>query len=307
MDLLEDIFDTLNLRGALYFRTEFSGPWAVTVPELEQAARFHLVMQGNCHVELVGGTSVALTPGDLVMIPRGRSHILSDRAGRNARPLETVLQDAGYDGRGVLRVGERDPQAETQLLCGHYTFRTLAEHPLINALPGVIVISMAERLREPWLDEMLRMMAQRVFSDDLGSATSVKRLSEIVFSETIRIGVAKDERFAAVLDGFRDPQVGRALELIHAKPENAWTVASLAKEVAMSRSAFAKRFSDTLGVSPMRYISDWRLQRALELLENPRVSVQRVASDIGYQSPAAFSRAFSGKFGLAPADYRRTP
>ncbi|MEL7153761.1 MAG: helix-turn-helix transcriptional regulator, partial [Pseudomonadota bacterium] len=80
-----------------------------------------------------------------------------------------------------------------------------------------------------------------------------------------------------------------------------------ANEVAMSRSAFAKRFTDTLGVSPMRYISDWRLQRALELLENPRVSVQRVASDIGYQSPAAFSRAFSGKFGLAPADYRRTP
>ena len=77
MDLLEDIFDTLNLRGALYFRTEFSGPWAVTVPELAQAARFHLVMQGNCHVELVGGTSVMLTPGDLVMIPRGRSHILS--------------------------------------------------------------------------------------------------------------------------------------------------------------------------------------------------------------------------------------
>ena len=306
MDLLDDVFDTLDLRGVLYFRTEFSGPWAVTVPDLQQAARFHIVMQGTCHVTVEDNPAVHLTAGDMIMIPRGRSHVLADRAGRNARPLETVLQDAGYDGRGVLGVGDRQSNAETQLLCGHYTFRQHAAHPLLNALPDAIVLTAAERMRQPWLDDVLRMMTQRAFSDDLGSATSVKRLSEIVFAEVIRAGISQSPQIQAALEGFRDTQISRALERIHETPEYAWTVAELAAVAGMSRSAFAKKFNDSLGVAPMRYLADWRLQRALALLEDPRNSVQQVAAATGYLSAAAFSRAFSARIGMAPGEYRKT-
>ena len=112
-DLLDDILDTLGLQGALYFRTDFSPPWAVTVPELEQAARFHLVVQGRCHVTFPSGAAVELGPGDLVLIPRGRSHVLADQPGREAPSLESVLADVGYDGRGVF-AGLPDPFEATR-------------------------------------------------------------------------------------------------------------------------------------------------------------------------------------------------
>lgn len=305
MDVLDDILDTLNLRGAFYYRTDFSPPWAVTVPDLQQAARFHLVVQGRCHVAFPSGASVDLGPGDLVLIPRGRSHVLADSAGRNAPPLETVLTAVGYDGSGVLAVGEGDPGASTQLVCGHFTFRTGADHPVLRALPEFLVTSNAARAREPWLDDVLRLVVRRVFADGAGSAAAVTRLSEVVFIELLRAGIGVDGELRAVLDAFRDPQVGRALQLMHAEPARSWTVESLAAAVGMSRSRFAERFSELMELGPMAYLADWRLQKALSLLDDPRASVQQVAGQAGYQSPAAFTRAFASRFGLPPTEYRR--
>ena len=305
MDILDDILETLDLKGALYFRTDFSGDWAVTVPELGAAARFHLVLQGRCHVTVADGEGVMLGPGDLIMVPGGRAHVLADAPGRRAPPLETVLGDAGYDGRGVLAVGPHDPDASTQMVCGHFNFRTMASHPVLDALPERIVITAAMRLGEPWLDELLRLMARRVFSDGLGAETAVKRLSEIVFAEVLRAGVPQAGGLSPVLSGLRDPQIGKSLELIHAAPEKPWSVASLAAEVGMSRSAFADRFKDLVGLAPVGYLADWRLQKALSMLDGSQKPIQRVAAETGYLSAAAFTRAFSGKFGVSPSDYRR--
>lgn len=307
MDILNDILETLDLKGALYFRTDFSGVWSMKVPDLAQAARFHLVVEGACRVEFSSGGAVELKPGDLVMIPRGRSHVLADGPGRDAPPLETVLEETGYDGRGVLAVGDGDKSASTQMVCGHFSFRARAEHPILNALPDHLVITNAMRAREPWLDDMLRLVARRVFSEKIGSAASITRLSEIVFIEILRVGLGQSEDLHAVLEAFRDKQIGRALELIHQRPERAWTVETLAVEVGMSRSRFAERFSTLLGISPMKYLSEWRLQKALSLLDDTRHSIQQVAIETGYHSPAAFSRAFAGKFGVPPREYRRSP
>ncbi|MGD8325971.1 MAG: AraC family transcriptional regulator [Sphingomonadales bacterium] len=305
MDILNDILDTLDLKGALYFRTDFSGPWAVTVPRLEQAARFHLVVQGHCRVEMESGNAVDLGPGDIVLIPKGRSHILADEAGRKAPQLETVLQDVGYDGEGVLVVGEKDIAASTQMVCGHFNFRSGADHPILRALPEYVLTTASTRAREPWLDEMLRLVTRRVFAEELGSAAAITRLSEIVFIELLRVGINQSNELRAVIEGFRDQQIGRALGLIHARPAEPWTVEKLAAAVGMSRSRFAERFSELVGTGPMAYLSDWRLQKALSLLGMSHVSIQQVAIQTGYQSPAAFSRAFSGKFGVPPTEYRR--
>ena len=307
MDVLDDILDTLDLKGVLYFRTDFSPPWAVAVPDLGQAARFHLVVQGGCHVAFASGASVDLRPGDIVLIPRGRSHVLADRPGRSAPPLETVLEAAGFDGHGVFAVGDSDPNASTQMICGHFSFRGGADHPLLRALPEYLVITGATRARQPWLDEVLRLLAQRVFSDDIGSATAVTRLSEIVFIELLRNGIGQSDVLKSLLEAFADRQIGRALELIHGEPAHPWTVETLASRVAMSRSRFAERFKHLVGTGPMAYLSDWRLQKALALLDTSRASVKQVAGQTGYRSPAAFSRAFSGHFGLTPSEYRRNP
>ena len=305
MDLIDDVLSTLNLKGALYFRTDFSGAWGVAVPECKGAARFHLVIQGRCHVRLGTGETVTLGPGDLILIPAGRAHELSDEAGRETPPLESVLDDVGYAGEGVLVVGEGDPKASTQMVCGHFTFRSGADHPLLRALPGHLVFSAADRAREPILDETLRLITQRIFETRAGSKAAVVRLSEAAFIELIRASAAQHGDLAAILAAFEDRQIARALKCIHERASAPWTVESLAREAGMSRSRFAERFRDLLSLSPMAYLSEWRLQKALAMLDGARVSVQEIAAEAGYQSPAAFTRAFAGRFGVPPTEYRR--
>lgn len=305
MDVLEDIFNALALQGAFYFRTDFSAPWAVAVPVYEQAARFHLVVQGRCHVRLASGSTADLGPGDLILIPGGQAHELADAPGHHVPPLETVLRDAGYRGNHILAVGEGDPAASTQMICGHLSFRQGADHPILRAMPDHIVVSAADRAKEAWVDETLRLLTRRIFQDAASSAPVVRRLSEVIFVELLRLGIGADERLATVLSGLHHPQIGKALELIHSRPGDPWTVASLASEVGMSRTRFADQFSQIFGHGPMHYLSDWRLQKALSALTESQVPVQQVAAQCGYRSPAAFTRAFADKFGVAPTQMRR--
>ena len=306
MDLIDDILSTLNLKGALYFRTDFSGPWGVTVPNHAGAARFHLVIQGRCHVELSSGEKATLGPGDLILIPAGRSHTLCGQESCDAPPLETVLSEHGYRGDGVLILGEGDRHSATQMVCGHFTFRNGADHPLLRALPNVLLLSAADRAREPLLDETLRLITQRIFETRPGSMASVVKLSEAAFIELVRTSAAEENNLSAIMAAFEDKQIARALKCIHEQANGAWTVETLAREAGMSRSRFAERFRALLGVAPMAYLSEWRLQKALAMLDDTRSSVQQIAVETGYQSPAAFTRAFAGRFGLPPTEYRRT-
>lgn len=303
-DLLSDIFDTIRLRATLYFRTDYSPPWALTVPACEKAARFHLVIQGRCHVALASGRTADLNPGDLILIPHGREHSLADTAGRTPAPLETVVRDSGYDGRGVFVVGRGDPTASTQMICGHFGFTAAADHPLLRALPEVIVLTPADRARHALLDDTLRLVIRRVFTDGLGAAAAISRLSEVFFIEAVRASIEQCPEMARILGAMTDAQIGRALELMHKDPGRAWTVESIAAEVGMSRSRFADRFAELTGEGPMGYLTEWRLQKALARLSASEVSIKELAREAGYQSPAAFTRAFAQRFGTPPSDYR---
>ena len=306
MDILGDVFNTLGLKGTLYFRTDFADRWGVTVPYHAGAARFHLVVQGRCYISVNGGAPVELNAGDLILIPAGASHTLSDHPETSVPPLEEVLEASGYAGQGVLIVGEGDPLATTQLVCGHLSFRHHADHPVLKALPDYLMMANSCRAKHPLLDAMLRLISQRIFEETLGSEASVTRLSEIVFIEMLKEGISEAPQLLSLLDGFRDPKIGRSLQLIHQKPDAPWTVETLASEVAMSRSRFAHRFNELIGTGPMAYLADWRLQKAIALLEESRLSVQQIAAETGYQSASSFTRAFSSRFGLAPREYRQT-
>lgn len=305
MDVLDDILKTLDLRGVLYFRTDFSGAWATTVPDYENAARFHLVVQGHCHIVFPSGAHVELGQGDMILIPNGRRHVLSDSGLAKAPPLETVLIDAGYDGRGVLRVGAGNMAASTQMVCGHFSFRKGAEHPVLSTLPEYVCVSASDRASEPWLDDTLKLVAQRMFSNAPGTSATVTRLSEIVFVELIKSGILESVGAGAMMKAFKDPQIGQALTRIHEQPGRDWSVNSLAQDIGMSRSRFSDKFSDLVGMTPMKYLADWRMQKALAALEEERTSIQEIAFQSGYQSTAAFSRAFAHKFGFPPSAMRR--
>jgi len=303
-DVLSDILDTIELKGALYFRTDFSPPFAVGVPAYGKAARFHLAVQGRCHVTLPGGADVLLQPGDLIVIPYGTSHVLSDVAGRDAVPLENIMASTGYTGEGAFVIGSGDPTASTQLVCGHFTFAEGADHPLLHALPNALHLSAEDRARQPILDDVLRLIVRRIFQSAPGASASISRLSEVLYIEVLRAGIDRVPEPQRMFSAVHDPQIGKALSIIHQRLDHDWKVDSLASEIGMSRSRFAERFRELVGSGPMAYLTDWRLQKARRLLGRPNASVKEVAYLTGYRSPTAFSRAYARKFGHPPKDSR---
>ena len=304
-DVLSDILDTIALKGTLYFRTDFSPPFALEVPAGGRAARFHLVMQGRCHVTLPSGEAAMLEPGELVLVPHGSAHLLSDAAGRTGTRLDDALAAAGYTGEGAFVLGSGDAGASTQMICGHFTFAEGAEHPLLRALPPVIHISTADRASRPMLDGVLQLLVRRMHEGKPGTAASVSRLSEVLYIEALHAAIDRAADLKRLLSAVHDPQIGRALSLIHHRLEQDWTVERLAAEIGMSRTRFAERFRELVGAGPMGYLTDWRMQRALALLGQTRASVEAVALRTGYRSRAAFTRAFSQKFGRSPRADRK--
>lgn len=305
MDLLSDILDTIELKGQLYFRTSFSPPWAVAVPRFQRAVRFHLVARGGCWVRPEGGTGVDLRQGDAILITAGAAHTLADTAERTPVALETVLAESGFGGSGTLIWGNGANAAACELVCGHFTFAEGADHALLRALPAALVVDKAVRAQSAWLDEVLRLVVRRIFSGEPGSHASVRRLSEILFIETVRATAGQSEALAGILTALGDPKIARAIAVMHKHPERAWTVESLAVEAAMSRSSFAERFQELMGCGPLGYLSEWRMQMARALLARSEDSVAEIAARVGYQSAAAFTRAYSQTFGEPPSDTRR--
>ena len=303
MDLLSDILDSLSLQGQFYFSTCFNSPWSIGVPQYASAIRFHFAVQGECHVR-AGDKVIHLRQGDLALVPAGAAHCISDTPERKPVELETVLEDAGYAGTGTLIVGAGNKQAATQLMCGHFTFAEGSNHPLLRSLPPLIHVSAGLRSSTFWLDEALRLMARQMSDENPGSMAVVRRMSGIIFIETVRSSAPQSEQLASLLEALSDPKISRAIEAMHRDVATHWTVEALASEAAMSRSRFAARFQELVGCGPLTYLAEWRLQKACQLLREGKVSVQEVAGRIGYQSPAAFTRAFANMFGESPTSFR---
>lgn len=303
-DVLSDILDTVNLKATLYFRAEFHPPFRIAVPPFKLAARFHLVVQGQCHISLDGGTTVVATPGDLVLVPHGNAHLLASGQQGAVKTLENVLDEWGPAGPGPFVVGNGPDNQSCKMICGHFNFADGSDHPVLRAVPDILHISATSRATQPMLDDVLRLIVRRAWADDAGAASSIARLSEVLFIEVIRAGLSRLDRQHEIMTAIRDPQIGRALSLVHADLAKPWTVETLAGAVGMSRSRFAGRFRELVGSGPMAYLAEWRLQRALHLLGSRKYSVKAAASLVGFRSAAAFSRAFAERFGRTPRQQR---
>jgi AraC family transcriptional regulator, activator of mtrCDE len=304
-DVLSDILDTVALKAAVYFRTDFFPEFGIQVPAYGHAARFHFIVQGSCYLSLASGTRVRLQVGDLAMVPRGAQHLLSSAETVTGEPLADVMSQAGFSGTGPFVVGCGVPTESCQLVCGHFTFADGADHPLLRSIPDLFHITPADGADQPMLDDVLRLIERRMFDGAPGMAASVSRLSEVLFIETMRAGITKAPEIGRLMSAVYDPQIGKALSLIHGDVAHGWTVEALAAAVGMSRTRFAERFRELIGSSPIAYIADWRLQRALGLLADGTLPVKAVAHRIGYRSPAAFTRAFSERFGCSPKERRQ--
>lgn len=306
MDTISDILNTLKFSGYIYFTTNFSAPWGIRVPDYQNVARFHLVTAGQLWIQLIDhDEKMLLSAGDIIVIPHGASHILSDHPDSSVSELEEAIESSGYTGEGVFSYGGCDTLNRTQLICGHLEFDPRFEHALIQQLPELIVINNNEAMKTPWMSDALRFMIYEAQSQRMGNAAIVKRLSEIIFIHTIRIWSERTKQTSSFLNAVSDPHLGKGLHAFHNAPSKRWTLNELARESGLSRTVFAQRFREKVGVSAMQYITHWRAQQAQKLLIEGSQSIEQVAETIGYDSLAAFSRMFKKLFGIGPGAFRR--
>ncbi|MGP1395677.1 MAG: AraC family transcriptional regulator [Inquilinaceae bacterium] len=311
LDLLSDILTRLSVRGTLYFRTSFAEPWGVMVPAYENVARFHFAHRGDCLVRIAEtGETVTLAQGDLVIIPHGAAHALFCRgtAPDQVAPLDDVLEASGYKGEGVLVYGgaaDRDgDDRRTQLICGHFSFAPGSRHMIFDRLPSHIHIPNYGEAAGAWMEATLRVIGAEAGGVRLGGDLIALKMSEAIFAQAIRAHIEREGPDGSALSGFADPHLSRALTAFHRAPATVWSVESLAREAGLSRTGFAQTFSRKMGVTPMQYLTAWRMQIAREGLAHRKLNVSDAAALTGYASESAFSRVFKKEVGVSPAAYR---
>ncbi|MEM7092058.1 MAG: AraC family transcriptional regulator [Actinomycetota bacterium] len=293
----------IQMSGLFYCPSELTEPWGLELPPMPDCVWFHAVLGGDATLE-VEGEIRKLRTGDLVLVPHGTGH----RAwGIDEAPTPSVFDlphDYVTDQYAVLRHGGGGDR--TDIVCGGIRLEHPAARQLVASLPPIIHIEGARSTRADWMRATLELMAEETQLARPGGEAVVSRLCDIVVIQAIRTWIERDPAAqTGWLGALRDEQIGAAIARVHRNPERDWTVAMLADEVAMSRSAFAARFTELVGEPAMRYVTRWRMHVALDLLQRTDSNVAAVASEVGYDSEAAFSRAFKRVIGVSPRAARQ--
>jgi AraC-like DNA-binding protein len=320
MDALSDVLRIVRLGGAVYLNGAFTAPWCVIgetnaalcasfLPQSERVVSYHLITEGSCWARLADDPNSALqiNAGELLVVPQGEPHIMGSELDLPPVPAAPLLTEHLLETPGqIMTLAYGGGGAATRMMCGFWACDETQSNPLLAALPRLFKIDMRNDPQSAWLESSLQFAATEAGDSRAGSAIVLARLSELLFVEAVRRCIeAMPEEDKGWLAGVRDRFVGRALSLLHAQPAHPWTVDELARKVGLSRSALAKRFTDLLGQAPMQYLARWRLQIAAQELLNGSKTLAVVALEIGYDSEAAFNRAFKREFGLPPAGWRK--
>jgi AraC-like DNA-binding protein len=303
LDALSDVLGIVQLTGAVFMDAEFTEPWCIGEPS-QHVVIYHLVTDGRCQVALAGEKARSAQAGELIIIPAGEAHSLgSDLSFPCVDGMRLVVQ-RGPDEAPQVRHGGGG--AVTRMVCGYLACDSTLFEAILAALPRLMIINMREGPSAQWLISSLRFSITEASGQRPGTGTVLAKLSELMFVEGVRRYIESlPPEHTGWLAGLRDRFVGRALALMHSRPADAWTVDSLAGLVGLSRSALADRFTALLGVPPMQYLTRWRLQLAANHLRGSRGNVAAIAAEVGYESEAAFNRAFKREFGMPPAAWGR--
>jgi AraC-like DNA-binding protein len=302
-DPLGEALHVLRMTGTFYSRCEFSAPWGLVLPPFPDSLMFHVVTAGRCWLEVEGEEPRLLEPGDLALVPHGEGHRLASEPGLPGRGLFDMSSELLSERYEIIRDGGGG--APVRLLCGTVRFDHPAAGQLVDLLPRVIVADSLDGLQVEWMQSTLRMIVAEARELRPGGEAVITRLADVLVIQAIRSWIERDATArTGWLAALRDPQVGRALTLIHRDPARDWTVAALADAVAMSRSAFSARFTQLAGEPPMHYVTRWRMQVARTALRDGNATLAELALQLGYGSEAAFSRAFKRLVGKSPGAVR---
>jgi AraC-like DNA-binding protein len=312
-DALSDVLRSIRLRGGVFLDARFTAPWAVSsyltaedcLPILASPAHligYHFLIEGRMLVSVAGEPAVEVRAGEIVLIPRNDTHVLASEPGLAPVDGHGLVQPAA-DG-GLARVDYGGGGESVRMVCGFLGCEDVY-NPLIASLPRLLTIDMQEATSRDLIEASLRFAAGELVEGRLAASGVLSRLSELLLVEAVRrYADGIGEQQSGWLNGLRDPSVGRALALMHQNIAAPWTAETLAKEVALSRSAFTDRFTTLVGIPPIRYLTSWRMETAKLQLRETAKSIAQVAYTVGYESEEAFSRAFKREVGVSPAPWR---
>jgi AraC-like DNA-binding protein len=314
MDALSDVLRVVRLTGGVFLDAEFTAPWCVMAQVGPEDCRpylstpkhliaYHCVVEGRLLLQTEGDAAVDVRAGEIILLPRNDAHRIGSSFDARAIRADDLIQPSKK--RGLARIVHGGGGERTRIVCGFLGCET-PFNPLVATLPKIMKLDMRAAASGQWIESLFQFAASEASTDRIGSATVLSKLSELLFVEAVRRYVAElrpQER--GWLAGLGDPIVGRALALLHARHREAWTAEQLAQEAGLSRSAFAERFTSLIGQPPMQYLALWRMQLAAQRLKENVAPIAKIAFEVGYESEAAFSRAFKRQFGVPPATWRK--
>lgn len=324
-DILSDVLRSVRLRGAVFFYINGCSEWAAEAPAskdiapllmrgVEHVMEYHVVARGNCWAGILDGPAIRLSTGDVVMFPHGDAHVVSsapgmrgdapDRRWFNELTTDQLPLHLAYNGLNSPSIGPSELVGETTIVCGFLGCDLQPFNPLIATLPRLL------HLRAPddggWIAQLMHQAVCESQAKRPGSEAMLARMSEMMFVDAVRrYSASLPYDSAGWLAGLRDVMVGRALALLHQQPAQDWSIDDLGRRVGLSRSALHERFVQLIGLPPMQYLAQWRMQAASRMLLDTRATVATIALDVGYDSEAAFARAFKRLVGRPPAAWRR--
>ena len=314
MDVLSEVLKVVRLEGAVFYGGEFSAPWSFQSPASCRLAPYlapgsshviiyHLITDGRGYAQMEGGPRLPLQAGDIVVFPHGDPHLMANGPAHNPIDSEKELQRILCDGLKLVRIGGGGEL--TKVVCGFMACDQRLSSIFLAGLPPVFKINIRSDASGQWLENSIRFSVEEADASRAGGEAVLAKLSEALFVETLRRYVAQlPAEQTGWLAGARDPEVGRALALMHRNPAHPWTIAGLAAQAGISRSVLAERFRQYLGEPPMTYLTRWRLLLGAQMLNSTSYSVAQVAAEVGYESEPAFNRAFKREFNLPPARFR---
>jgi len=318
MDALSDVLRVVHLTGGVFLHAEFFAPWCIAArvgpehcaPVLGPASHliiYHYVVEGELHIRVEGenGEGLVLGAGDVVLLPRNDLHLMGSDLRLQPVAGSDIIRPP-KDG-GLFSIHHGGAGERTRIVCGFLGCASAKGNPVLSTLPSLLQLNVEQGGAAEWIRSTFRYAAEEVSAGRPGSETVLAKLSELLFVESVRrYAEALPDGQTGWLAGLRDPYVARALALLHRDIARPWNVDDLGREVGLSRSALADRFIRLIGVPPMHYLASWRMQVATQQLRNTSASLAQVAEMVGYNSEAAFSRAFKKAFGTAPATWRRS-
>jgi AraC-like DNA-binding protein len=315
MDALSDVLRAVRLTGATFFDVHASEPWVAATPQgstivsgifpgADHLVSYHVVTRGGCWAAVAGESPLRLAEGDIIVFPHGDPHTMSSRPGLRPEPPDMAFFRRPTDQQLPFRMSMGKTGAESaQLVCGFLGCDSRPFNPLLAALPKVIHLSGPAGAAATAL---VRFAVSEAKERRPGGECVLGHLSELMFVDVVRRYLeALPEDRRGWLAGLRDPFIGRALTALHRQPAHEWTLESLAREAGLSRTALAERFLQFVGEPPMHYLTKWRMQLAANDLRNGIDNIATIAERVGYESEAAFSRAFKKALGVPPSQWRK--